>query len=74
MTKTEDEVLAEFRSLFGWKAEGKVTAKSWAAEHGFSPAYVSDVLNGKRGIADRMAEELGYLRVVSFHPVRKQKP
>jgi predicted transcriptional regulator len=46
---TEDELLEEFRALFNWRGCERLTAKQWADEHGFSQAYVSDVLRGKRG-------------------------
>ena len=63
---TENELLAEFRALFNWNGTAKLTAKQWAKDHGFSQAYVSDVLHGRRGVADRFAEALGYERVVTF--------
>ena len=62
----EDELLAGFRALFDWKGTTRLTAKKWAADHGFSQAYISDVLHGRRGISDRFAEELGYRRIVLF--------
>lgn len=68
---TEDELLEEFRALFNWRGCERLTAKQWADEHGFSQAYVSDVLRGKRGIADRFAEALGYQRVVTFVPIAR---
>ena len=66
---TEDELLEEFRALFNWRGGKRLTAKQWASEHGFSQAYVSDVLRGNRGIADRFAEALGYQRIVTFRPI-----
>ena len=68
---TEDELLEEFRALFNWRGCERLTAKQWADEHGFSQAYVSDVLRGNRGIADRFAEALGYQRVVTFVPIAR---
>ena len=63
---TEAELLAEFRKLFNWQGPYRPTAKAWAKEHGFSQAYVSDVLHGRRGVADRFAAALGYDRIVTF--------
>jgi len=63
---SEDEFLAEFRAVFNWNGNTRITARQWAADHGFSPAYISDVLNGNRGVSDRIAEAMGYVRVVSF--------
>ena len=63
---SEAELLEEFRALFNWKGVDRITAKAWAAQHGFSQAYVSDVLHGRRGVADRFAEALGYRRFVTF--------
>lgn len=68
--RSEEELLAEFRALFNWDGPQRLTAKQWAADHGFSQSYVSDVLHGRRGIADRFAEALGYQRIVTFVPVR----
>ena len=68
---SEDELLDEFRALFNWRGRKRLTAKQWAAEHGFSQAYVSDVLRGNRGIADRFAGEIGYQRVVIFVPATR---
>lgn len=67
---TEAELVEQFRSKFNWQGSTRLTAKAWAKEHGFSQAYVSDVLHGRRGVADRFAEALGYERVVTFVPVR----
>lgn len=38
--------------------------RKWAAEHDFSPAYVSDVHNKKRALADNILAALGLERVV----------
>jgi hypothetical protein len=68
---SEEELIDEFRALFNWAGTKRLTAKDWAAKYGFSQAYVSDVLHGRRGIADRMAEALGYRRVVTFERMEK---
>ncbi len=40
--------------------------KAWAEKHGLSPAYVSDIIHGRREISDKVAQLLGYSRQVSF--------
>lgn len=42
------------------------TQRQWARTHGFSDAYVSDVLAGRRDISSKLAAALGYEKVVSF--------
>lgn len=63
----EAELLRRFRALFRYDDAGKrKTALSFAKEHGLSQSYVSDVLAGKRGFADKVANALGYERRVVF--------
>ena len=40
--------------------------KAWAKKHGLSPAYVNDVLQGRREISDNFATMLGFERRVIF--------
>lgn len=68
---TEEQFIAEFRKVFDWRGSERLTAKQWSEDHGFSQSYISDVLRGKRGVSDRMAEALGYRRVVTFE---RQQP
>jgi hypothetical protein len=42
------------------------SARAWAREHGFSSTYLSEVVNGTRSVSDRMAQALGFRRVVAF--------
>lgn len=42
--------------------------KGWAKDHGVSPAYVNDVLQGRREISDNFAALLGFERRVIFLP------
>ncbi len=42
----------------------------WAKAHGFSPAFVNDVLRGRRDITDRLAEALGFQRVTLWKDLR----
>lgn len=39
---------------------------AWAKKHGLSPAYVSDVINGRREPGKAILEALGLERVVSY--------
>jgi lambda repressor-like predicted transcriptional regulator len=34
--------------------------RKWARENDFSPSYISDALNGRRPVAERLAAALGY--------------
>lgn len=40
--------------------------KAWANQHHVSPAYVNDVLQGRREISDNFAALLGFERRVAF--------
>lgn len=44
---------------------------AWARRRGFSAAYVSDLVNGKREVTEAVANSLGYVRQVRFVPIRK---
>ena len=63
---TEANVLDEFRRMFGYFPDGKRTPKDFAEHHGLSKSYISEVLNGKKGIADKLAKALGFEREVQF--------
>lgn len=41
---------------------------------GFSSAFINDVLHGRRGITDALADKLGYERVTRFIPKQKGQP
>jgi hypothetical protein len=45
------------------------TATKWAEDHGFSTAYVSDILHGRRAVGPRMLTALGLEKVVSYRVV-----
>ena len=42
------------------------TQKDWALKHKLSPAFINDVLQGKRSVSDTIAEALGYDRLVMY--------
>jgi len=41
--------------------------RAWSEANGLSPAFVNDVLQGKRGVTDRIAEALGYVKFTGFY-------
>lgn len=53
-------------SLLRLKCAEEGSQKSWADKNGVSPAYVSDILQERREISDRIAESLGYRKIVVF--------
>jgi DNA-binding transcriptional regulator YdaS (Cro superfamily) len=44
--------------------------KAFARAHGFTPAYVHDVLHGRRPPADRILEALGLERIIIYRENR----
>ena len=48
--------------------------RAWADAHDLSPAFVSDVLQGKRAVTDRIASVLGYTRFVGFYEKQAREP
>lgn len=49
---------------------GTASQAQWAREHGISPGYVNDVLNGRREPGKAILEALGLERVVSYRKKR----
>jgi hypothetical protein len=41
----------------------------WAKSRGFSRAFISDVLNKKRGVSGRLARALGFHKMTFFAPL-----
>ena len=64
---TTDKVLADLRKACA--SAGSQIA--WCEANEFSPAYVSDVLNGKRDLGGRVLGALGFERVVLYRKVRR---
>ena len=62
---TEQEVLERLRAAVA-AAGGQ---RKYAEAHGFSPAYVHDVLHGKRDLAKRILDTLGIERKVTYSVV-----
>ena len=70
---TESELRAEIQALTGFHDGRRVYAKELAVAFGISEAYLSDVLNGRRGIADKLANAMGYERVVTFRRILEER-
>ena len=71
---SEDELRQVLREMIGWHGDKKTTARELAVRFSLSPAYLCDVLKGRRGIADKLANALGFERIVSFVPIKKRRP
>lgn len=48
--------------------------REWAKTHNLSPAYVSDVLKGKRGPGQSILDALGLVKRVEYHEPSVAKP
>ena len=57
---TANEVRERLRAACNGDQQG------WAAEHLFSPPYISDVLNGRREPAERILAALGLKKTVIY--------
>lgn len=62
---SEQQFLEKLRKRIGRKS-----IRSMAAKWGISPAYLSDVLAGKRGAGDGVANPMGYNAVVRRSSMR----
>lgn len=52
------------------RIEARGSQKAVAEELGISPQYLSDILNGRRSVSDRVAEALGMERVTTWRPIQ----
>ena len=52
----------QLRNILAQATEKAGSIRLWSANHGFSAAYVCDVLIDRRDISDRIAGALGYRR------------
>ena len=43
--------------------------KAWALKNGVSPQYVSDCINGRRDIGEKISRALGYVPVTVYQRV-----
>jgi hypothetical protein len=63
---------AQVRELLRRNCQEAGSQQAWAALHGLSAPYVSDVLGGKRAPADAILGALGLQKVVIYHPRETQ--
>jgi DNA-binding transcriptional regulator YdaS (Cro superfamily) len=59
---TEHDVLTRLRAV----VEAAGGQRAFAEKHGFTPAYVNDVLHGRRALADRICAAIGVRRTVVY--------
>lgn len=45
------------------------SAVNWAREHKISPAYISDVLNGRKEPGEKILGALGLVRIIDYRKV-----
>ena len=62
---TQDQLVARLRLESDQESQPIV-----ARRYGFSQSYLNRVLKGQSPISPRLAESLGYRRVVRFEPLR----
>jgi len=62
---TQDQLLARLRLEVDQESQPIV-----ARRYGFSQSYLNRVLKERTPVSERMAEALGYRRVVRFEPLR----
>ena len=56
----------QIRGLIRDRCKSVGSQSTFAAQVGVSPAYLSDMLVGKRGVSDTIAAALGYEKFVAF--------
>jgi hypothetical protein len=44
---------------------------AWAKNHGFSRSFISDVLQGRRDVTEKLANRLGYVKVCAWEKVEE---
>lgn len=64
----KDELLQELRQL----AVALGSQSRLAAKMKVTPAYLSDILNGHRGITPRVLDVLGYEEVIQYRKIEKE--
>lgn len=60
--------VADVHQLIRAACEAQGSQAAWAALHGLSPSYLSDVLHMKRDPGPAILEALGLIRVVRYLP------
>lgn len=69
-TLTEDEVRESLRVAI----ESAGGQRNFAKTYGFTPAYVNDVVHGRRAFADRILQAIGIERVTTYQVSYREKP
>lgn len=59
----------DLRALLASACAEEGGQKYWAARHGVSAPYVSDVLNGRREPGESICSALGFVRKVTYEPM-----
>lgn len=59
---TKEEIIEELTKQISVAG----SQKAWAQRNGFSPAFINDILQGRREFTSRLAESLGYERRIIF--------
>ena len=67
--KTASEIAELLKEACRAHPEGQ---KGWAAEHGFSAAFVSDVCRRNRDASEKLALALGFQRAIIFEPIKQK--
>ena len=67
--KKRDMCIEDVIRLLGMACSAQGSQYQWATKHRLSPAYVSDVLNGRREPGEKMLSALGVERVVLYRLV-----
>lgn len=65
---TEQEVRDRLRTAIN-EAGGQ---RAFAEQHGLTPAYVNDVVHGRRALADRILAAIGVSRAVTYQIVQQE--
>jgi predicted transcriptional regulator len=61
---TNKQIVQMLRNVVRMKSQREV-----ADDLGLSPAFVCDVLKGRREVTERLAKKMGYRKVVEFEKV-----
>lgn len=56
------------------RSKAKPTQAAWAKANGISPAYVSDVIAGRREPGQKILDALGLERVTTYRPKPSKAP
>lgn len=60
----------QFLALIRRECDKAGSQSAWAAAHGITGAYLTDILRGRRAPAAKLLKAMGYERIVSYRKVR----